>query len=125
MRTRPTPLLALSVLRSTAGLISWVSPAHSWRVFGLGSMSQTGSAGAVTRLFGIRDVALGMALHHPSSEVRTAAVQAGVAIDALDVAASVLGRRAGAPASSLLGVAAGASLFVALGVTLLSDTESW
>lgn len=125
MRSQSTPLLALSVLRSTAGLVSWVSPAHSWRAFGLGPMREPGSAGVATRLFGVRDLALGMALHHPSSEVRKAAVTAGVGIDALDVAASVLGRRAGAPAASLFGVAAGATLFVALGVTVLAETDSW
>ncbi|QII00419.1 hypothetical protein BH92_11530 [Rhodococcoides fascians A21d2] len=124
MRTRSIPLLALSVLRSTAGLVSWVSPAHSWRAFGLGPMRQAGSAGVVTRLFGVRDLALGMALHHPSADVRKAAVEAGIAIDVLDVAASVLGRRAGAPASSLVGVAAGATLFVVLGATIIADSTS-
>lgn len=124
MRTRSTSLLALSVLRSTAGLVSWVSPAHSWRAFGLGPMRQAGSAGVATRLFGVRDLALGMALHHSSADVRKAAVEAGIAIDVLDVAASVLGRRAGAPASSLVGVAAGATLFVVLGVTIIADSTS-
>ncbi|MFI8568776.1 hypothetical protein ACIGGF_19685 [Rhodococcus sp. NPDC078407] len=123
MRTRSNSLLALSVLRSTAGVVSWVSPAHSWRAFGLGRMSQAGSAGVATRLFGVRDLALGMALHHPSAEVRTAAVEAGIAIDALDVVASVLGRRAGAPATSLIGVAGGAALFVALGVKIIADSN--
>ncbi|MDZ7931987.1 MAG: hypothetical protein U5N21_18790 [Rhodococcus sp. (in: high G+C Gram-positive bacteria)] len=125
MRTRSTPLLVLSALRSTAGMVSWVSPAHSWRAFGLGPMRQEGSAGVATRLFGVRDLALGMALHHPSADVRRAAVEAGIAIDVVDVAASVLGRRAGAPAASLVGVAAGATLFVVLGVTIIADTESW
>ncbi|MCJ0890943.1 hypothetical protein MTX35_18360 [Rhodococcus sp. ARC_M12] len=124
MRTRSTPLLALSVLRSTAGLISWASPAHSWRAFGLGPMHQVGSAGVATRLFGVRDLALGMALHHPSADVRKAAVEAGIAIDVLDVAASVIGRRAGAPAASLAGVAAGATLFVVLGVTIIADSAA-
>jgi putative Mn2+ efflux pump MntP len=87
-------------------------------------MHQVGSAGVATRLFGVRDLALGMALHHPSADVRKAAVEAGIAIDVLDVAASVIGRRAGAPAASLAGVAAGATLFVVLGVTIIADSAA-
>ncbi|MGU3435891.1 hypothetical protein ACNHUS_23075 [Actinomycetes bacterium M1A6_2h] len=115
MTNLPAPLLAMSVLRSSAGAISWVSPKNSWRVFGLGPMSEPGSAGGVTRLFGVRDLALGVALQHRNPDVRRASIQAGMVIDVADVAASLLAYRAGAPGRSLLGVAAGASLFVGLG----------
>jgi len=107
--------------RIFAGGLSWASPKISSRVFLLGRSAPDGRSGLLARLFGIRDVALGLALQHPSKDVRRLALQAGLAIDSADVVASVLAARAGAPKSSLLGVAAGAALFVVLGIGALAD----
>lgn len=112
-------VLAISVGRMFAGGISWASPRHSWRLFGLGPMNRSDSSSIMSRLFGVRDIALGMAAQHPNPDIKRLAVQAGVAIDAADVAANLLAIRTGAPKTSLLGVAAGASLFVGLGLFAL------
>ena len=117
------PAIALSSLRSVVGAASWAGPALSWRTFGLGSLNGNASAALVTRLFGVRDLALGLAVRHPSPEVRRTALQLGVAVDTVDAVASLLALRAGAPKASLLGVGAGAAFFAALGLAALAEPE--
>ncbi len=109
--------------RIFAGALSWASPKLSSRVFLLGRSDPDGRTGLLARLFGVRDLALGLALQHPSADVRKLALQAGVAIDSADVVASILAVRAGAPKSSLLGAASGAALFVVLGLGALADNK--
>ena len=111
----------ISLGRIFAGALSWASPQLSSRVFLLGGSAPDGRASLLARLFGVRDLALGLALQHPSADVRKVALQAGVAIDSADVLATVLAVREGAPKSSLLGVAAGAAMFVALALGAMSD----
>lgn len=113
-------VLAISVGRIFAGGMSWASPRHSWHLFGLGPMNTSDSSSITSRLFGVRDVALGLAAQHPDPNVKRLALQAGIVIDAADVAANLLAVRAGAPKTSLLGVAAGAGLFVGLGAFALA-----
>ena len=115
----------LSGLRSAVGIGTWAAPAHSWRIFGLGPMNGDSRSALMSRLFGVRDLALGLALHHPSAEVRKAALQTGIAVDSIDAVASVLAVRAGAPKLSLLGVGAGAVFFVGLGLAGLADAEKF
>ena len=107
--------------RIVAGVLSWASPKLSSRVFLLGRSDPDGRSGLMFRLFGVRDLALGLALQHPSADVRKFALQAGVAIDSADVLATILAVRAGAPKSSILGAAGGAALFVLLGLKALAD----
>lgn len=109
-------VLAISVGRIFAGGISWLRPRHSFRLFGLGPLNPGDGSSITSRLFGVRDVALGMAVHHPDPTVKRLALQAGIVIDAADVAGNLISVRAGAPKTSLLGVAAGAALFVGLGL---------
>ena len=111
----------ISLGRIFAGALSWASPKLSSRVFLLGRSDPDGRTGLLARLFGARDLALGLALQHPSAEVRKVALQAGVAIDSADVLATLLAVRAGAPKSSILGAAGGAAVFVGLGLAALSD----
>jgi hypothetical protein len=75
----------------------------------------------ISRLFAVRDLALGLAVRHPRAEVRRAALQLGVAVDAVDVTASLIAARKGAPAASLVGVGVGAAFFVGLGLAALAD----
>lgn len=113
----------MSALRSLAGAGSWASPALSWRTFGLGPIQgkqSSASSALATRLFGIRDLALGLAVQHRDPTLRRAALQIGVAVDATDVIAGVLAVRAGAPKASLAGVSLGAAIFVALGIAALT-----
>jgi hypothetical protein len=106
---------AMSAMRMFAGGISWATPSLSSRLFGLGRLPDDANAGLVTRLFGVRDLVLGAALHHPEPAVQKAVLQAGLVCDAADVAASLIALRAGAPKTMLMGVTAGAALFLALG----------
>lgn len=110
---------AMSAMRMFAGGISWAATGLSSRVFGLGKLPESASAGLVTRLFGVRDLVLGAALHYPEPAVRKAALQAGLVCDAADVAASLIALRAGAPKTTLLGATAGAGLFIVLGAMAL------
>lgn len=109
----------MSVLRMFAGGFSWVTPPLSSRLFGLGKLPAEASAGLVTRLFGVRDLVLGAALQHPEPAVRKAVLQAGLVCDAADVTASLIALRAGAPKTTLVGVTAGAALFLVLGAVAL------
>ncbi len=116
----------MSALRSLAGAGSWASPALSWRTFGLGpiqgsqSSATAASSALATRLFGVRDLALGLAVRHPDPSLRRAALQIGVAADSADVIASLLAVRAGAPKATLVGVSLGAATFIALGIAGLT-----
>ncbi|WP_148616238.1 hypothetical protein [Nocardioides rubriscoriae] len=115
-------LQILSASRAAVGAGTWAAPGPSWRTFGLGSLADAGpSAGIISRLFGARELALALGLRHPDPAVRRVVLQAGLAIDSIDVAASLIGLRNGAPRATLLGVAAGAASFVALGAVALGQ----
>lgn len=122
----PTSSLAARVVSTShtaVGVLSWIAPDVSWRVFGLGRLDGTGaaapSARVMSRLFGVRDVALGLALRHPDPAVRRAGLQVGLVIDLVDAVASVRGLAQGAPRGSALGVTAGAALLAGLGAVAL------
>ena len=126
VETRPPRRLeavtALAALRSAVGLGSWLCPSLTWRTFGLGTPGDP-RATVITRLFGIRELALAQAVRHPSPEVRRAALQAGVAVDAIDIVASLVAIRRGAPKVILLTFVAGAALFVGLGAAGLAEAQ--
>lgn len=130
MVSTPTPntaknpgTTAMSIVRMFAGGISWLSPAASWRVFGLGRTAPDASGGLVGRLFGIRDFVLGAAVHHPNPVVRKAVLQAGVVCDTADIVSSLVAVRAGAPKAVLVTATAGAASFVVLGLLGLRDLD--
>ena len=112
---------ALSVLRSLVGSGTWVSPAASWRTFGLGTLGDAPGTELIGRLFGVRDLALGVAISHPLRDVRRAALRAGVLCDTVDVVATLVALRRGAPRASGALVGGGAALFAALGLLALRD----
>ena len=89
--------------------------------FALGSLEGDQRTTVITRLFGIRELTLAQAIRHPNPEIRKAALQAGVAIDSIDIVATLMAVRKGAPKAILLTFAAGAGVFVALGLAALSD----
>ncbi|MFN8027872.1 MAG: hypothetical protein U0W40_16380 [Acidimicrobiia bacterium] len=109
------------MLRTGVGILSWASPAGAWRAFALGSIDGDPRAGLITRLFGSRDLALGVAVLCPEPTVRRSALQAGVAIDSVDAVASVLALRKGAPRWTALTAVAGATFFAALGAVALKQ----
>ena len=118
------PAGALSVLRTAVGAGTWIHPGLSWRTFGFGPIPDDPRTVLISRMFGIRDLGLGLAVRHPSPPVRRAALQVGIALDVADVAASVIAVRRGAPATILLGVTAGAAFFVGLGLAALNQDSS-
>ena len=107
---------ALATLRTGVGIGSWLAPTTSWRTFGMGAMTGDGSSALMTRLFAVRDLALGLAVARSRAETRKTVLRIGVAVDLTDaVAALVAVTRDGAPRASLVGVGAGALFFAALG----------
>lgn len=119
---RVDPVTIMAALRFLAGGLSWTSPRLSWRAAGLGHPEDvTPSTGLVARLFGARDVLLAQGVLSSEPAVRRAALQAGIVIDSVDVAATLIAVRGGAPRTALVGVAAGAALFVGLGVIGLTE----
>lgn len=124
MTTATLAVDVLSATRAAVGVATWLAPGASWRTFGLGRLDAAGtaapSAGVISRLFGVRDIALGLGLRHPDPQIRRVILRVGIAIDVVDTVASLLGVRAGAPKASLVGVAAGAALLGALGAIALA-----
>jgi hypothetical protein len=78
----------------------------------------------VGRLFGVRDLALGRAVMHPDPAVRRAALGIGVAVDSVDVVATCIALRRGAPKPIAVLIGGGAALFVGLGVTALAGDRT-
>lgn len=109
--------------RLAAGLGGWLAPGTTWRAACLGPIPDRGSAAIVTRLFGVRDLALAAGVAQPNPEVRRAALFAGIVIDSLDAISGAVGVRAGAPKPALVGVSAGALLLAALGASAWGDLE--
>jgi hypothetical protein len=112
------------VLRTGVGALSWVSPRASWQTFGLGAIEGDPRAGVITRLFGVRELALGQALLCPDPTVRKAALQTSVVVDSVDVVASLIALRNGAPKAIAITFVAGAGFFVALGLAGLAQERS-
>lgn len=113
----------LAVLRLVIGIGAWVLPGFAGRLFGLDPAGNP-QAPYLSRLFGVRDIALGLGTLQSSGEARQRWLQLGVLCDAADTAAAELGRRAGylsAPTALLLGTPAVAA--TALGVQALQASS--
>ncbi len=114
---------SLCVARTAVGIGSWVAPEASGRFFGMGDgMGESGPA-LVSRLFGVRDLALAQALRHPSPDVRQAAIRWGAVIDSIDVIATAISVRRGASGRAAVLVGVGAAVFAAAEVVLLLDDQ--
>ncbi len=101
-------------MRILVGGASWLAPGLSARLSGF--VPEPG-ARYWTRLFGVRDVVLGVAAHAASGPDRARLARFTAACDAADLAATVIGARAGhvpARAALLAGsVAIGAGVVAA------------
>jgi hypothetical protein len=101
------------------GVLSWIAPNLTARVFGLGPES---GQPIVTQLFGARELALGYMTATSSGASREAVLRAGVVIDAVDAVASARQIRAGAfGPHAIISVALGAVFFTGLGVASLAS----
>lgn len=113
----------LAVLRLVIGASSWLFPNVAGRLFGLDTRGNP-QAPYLARLFGIRDVALGVGALRSSGEARERWLQIGVLCDAADTAAAALGQRGGylsTPTALLVGAPAVAA--TALGVQALQAPD--
>lgn len=111
-------------MRTAVGITMWASPRRSGSAFGLGQALAQPDAALIGRLFAVRDVALAQTLRHPDPQVQRQALKVGVAIDAVDALGSLLAAARGGRPTGLLGVGAGALLFVGLGLAALGDAEA-
>lgn len=115
----PIPL-TMAAARVGAGALTWVNPELSAKAFGIrGEQSEY-----TARLFGSRDVALGLAVLSPNRAVRRNALRMGILIDAFDCAAGVMESKRGklTPVGSAL-LVGGAAAFVVLGAIALRESE--
>ena len=79
---------ALAIGRIAAGVLAWISPRLTARVFGM--EADGGQSHYAWRLFGVRDVVIGVGTLQSSGALRRAFVTAGVACDVGDGAAGAM-----------------------------------
>jgi hypothetical protein len=84
----------VSLFRILVGVVSWLAPNLAAKLFGLNAADNP-QAPYLARLFGVRDLALGAGALQSSGETQKQLVQLGLACDVADIAAGLLGRRAG------------------------------
>jgi hypothetical protein len=84
----------LSGLRVAVGALAWLAPDLAAKAFGL-DFKRNKQAAYVGRLFGIRDIALGIGTSAAHGENRRGWLIAGVVCDVADAAAAEVGRREG------------------------------
>ena len=116
-------LTVFSALRALVGILSWVSPLASWKVFGVGAIGADARPPLVTRLFGVREFALAAGLRSSEPAVRKSVLRAGLVVDGADIVASIIALRKGAPKWIWLTFVAGASIFIGLGIGGLAKEE--
>lgn len=119
---------ALAGLRIVIGLLSWFAPNLAGTLFGL-DVKRNKQAPYLARLFGVRDVALGIGTLMAKGAARRTWLQVGLLCDTADAAAAGIGHRDGyLDAQTAIMVAAPAVAAVGLGSAALgigddSDTE--
>jgi len=109
----------LGATRALVGLASWTAPDTAVRAFGI---DPARSDRFVGRLFGARDLALGVSLLAADARHLRAAAGIGVAIDTVDAIAGLDEYRRGTLSTwALASGAGGAALFAVLGVLVLRE----
>ena len=105
------PVIGLSLGRVAVGAVAVANPETAARMFQLDPVGNP-QLGYVTRLFGIREVALGLSTLMARGRARTAMIGLGILVDAGDGATGVLAMQDGTvsrkTALTLIGPAAGA-----------------
>ena len=119
---------ALAGLRIVVGLLSWFAPNLAGTLFGL-DVKKNKQAPYLARLFGVRDVALGVGTLMAKGSARRTWLQMGLLSDTADAAAAGIGHKDGyLDAQTAIMLSAPAVLAVGLGSAALgigddSDTE--
>jgi len=106
----------LVVLRIVVGLSSWLTPRLAGKLFGLDPDGNP-QAPYLARLFGVRDIVLGVGALQSSGAAQKQWLQLGIACDVADTAASFLAGRNGTlpkSAAVMTGVAAVAATAMGL-----------
>ncbi|MDQ5807909.1 MAG: hypothetical protein M3320_04470 [Actinomycetota bacterium] len=116
---RDTALKTLAVLRIAVGATSWAAPNFGGKLFGLEPEANP-QAAYLGRLFGIRDLALGIGPLRAKKKAQTNWIELGIMCDAADTAAAFMGGGKGylSPTTTAM-VAAPAIAATALGVIAL------
>ena len=86
---------SVPMTRTAIGVAAWLTPRLSGRLFGLDPDANP-QASYLGRLFGVRDVALGIGLRSSNGAERQQWLRLGVACDLADAAAGVLAGKTGA-----------------------------
>lgn len=110
----PTPGTLLSGLRLAVGVSGYVAPNLAGKAFGLDPAANP-QAAFLGRLFAVRDIALVGAVQGTQGEARQLGWQLGIACDAADFVAAVLGARNGT-LSKTTGILAGSTALAAVGL---------
>ncbi|HEY1590566.1 MAG TPA: hypothetical protein VGF81_02145 [Solirubrobacteraceae bacterium] len=114
----------LVATRAAIGSGAWLMPRFSGRLFGLDPDANP-QAPYLARLFGVRDVVLGVGLNSSSGAERQQWLRLGVACDLADAAAGVLAGRSGAlPKRATLLVTATALAAAAMGIAAMRGEET-
>jgi hypothetical protein len=116
---RATALNTLAALRTAVGVTSYVAPNFGGKLFGLEPEANP-QAAYLGRLFGIRDLALGVGTLRAKKKAQDNWIEMGILCDAADVVAAFAGGGKGylSPKTTAL-VAAPAIAATALGVIAL------
>jgi len=114
----------LSGLRLAVGVSSWATPRVAGRLFGLDA-DENPQAPYLARLFGIRDVALAWGALSSTGSAQRQWLVAGLACDAADAVAGIVGGRAGYLPQLTSVLVTGTALSAAvLGAAALGDNGS-
>ena len=113
--------VALAAGRIAIGAFTWVAPQPAAKVFGLEADPKFGY---IARLFGARDVALGVGVLTTSGDAHRSWLQLGLACDGLDTVAAMLGERDGSMRPQAAALAGGAAVTGAILGVLALQQES-
>jgi hypothetical protein len=118
------PSRILSSLRVAIGVGAWATPNLTGRLFGLDPKGNPQSA-FLARLFGVRDIALGVGTTATSGGSRRMWWQLGIACDLMDAAAAALAARNGTVPKAAAIMAGGTALAAAgLGAAALAGDDA-
>ncbi len=118
---RDTALKSLAALRVAVGVTSYVAPNFGGKLFGLEPEANP-QAPYLGRLFGVRDVALGVGTLRAKKKAQDNWIELGIMCDAADVVSAFLGGGKGylSPTTTAM-VAAPAIAATAMGIIALNN----
>ncbi len=115
-----TPQKALPALRLAIGAGAYAFPDLTGTIFGF-NIKNNHEAVFMGRLFGARDIALGVGVMAANEDGKRLWWQLGVLCDAADAAAGIMGLRAGAPKRGNIMATATAISAVGIGIAALAQ----